>query len=275
MPMPHHLTPSDIPVSDHWVAHPQGRLFARIWTPPQNNEAALPEAPIVLFHDSLGCVALWRDFPAALSAATGRQVIAYDRLGFGQSGPREARPSLDFIAEEASVYFPLVRAQLGFDAFIAFGHSVGGGMAVHCAAAFPTQCQGLITESAQAFMEDRTREGIERAKAAFRDEAQFQRLHRHHGDKARWVLQAWTENWLHPDFSSWSLAPVLPQVRCPALVLHGQHDEYGSARHPELIAQRCAGPSQLALLAATGHVPHREQPGAIIARVVAWINAQA
>ena len=36
-------------------------------------------------HDSLGCVALWRDFPAQLAQATARVVYAYDRLGFGLS----------------------------------------------------------------------------------------------------------------------------------------------------------------------------------------------
>ena len=31
-------------------------------------------APIILMHDSLGCVALWRDFPAQLAQATARVV---------------------------------------------------------------------------------------------------------------------------------------------------------------------------------------------------------
>ena len=44
-----------------------------------------PKPPIVLFHESLGCIELWRDFPRKLSQITGREVIAYDRLGFGQS----------------------------------------------------------------------------------------------------------------------------------------------------------------------------------------------
>ena len=42
---------------------------------------------IVLLHEGLGCVALWRDFPQALTQATGLPVFAYSRAGYGQSDP--------------------------------------------------------------------------------------------------------------------------------------------------------------------------------------------
>jgi pimeloyl-ACP methyl ester carboxylesterase len=249
---------------DFWVEHPQGRIFARSWTPSSTASASLPDRPIVLFHDSLGCVDLWRDFPAELGAATGRRVIAYDRLGFGRSDRRGDRPALDFIADEAETYFPVVRKQLGFERFIAFGHSVGGGMAVNCAAAFAADCEALITESAQAFAEDQTLQGVAAAKEQFKDAAQLQRLKKYHGEKARWVLDAWIESWLHPEFASWSLASVLPRATCPVLAIHGIHDEYGSTRHPEMIGQLCDGPSRVEILADTYHVPHREHPGIIL-----------
>ncbi|MNO06535.1 hypothetical protein D3C81_2283450 [compost metagenome] len=47
---------------DHWVNTPFGQVFARSWHP-HNEEPAENIAPIILFHDSLGCVELWRDFP--------------------------------------------------------------------------------------------------------------------------------------------------------------------------------------------------------------------
>ena len=54
---------------------------------------------------------------------------------------------------------------------------------------------------------------------------QVERLARYHGDKARWVLDAWIGSWLHPGFASWTLAEVLPRVACPVLALHGALDE--------------------------------------------------
>src|SRR5690349_3847018 len=140
---------------DRWVEHPQGQIFTRSWAPAGGADPVAGPSPILLLHDSLGCVELWRDFPAALSRATGREVIAYDRLGFGRSAPRIGRPTLGFVAEEASAYMPVILKQLGVGGFIALGHSVGGGMAVHCAAALASRCEALVTVAAQVFPEDR------------------------------------------------------------------------------------------------------------------------
>ncbi|MBK6653949.1 alpha/beta fold hydrolase [Zoogloea sp.] len=265
--------PGTAPCTEVWIAHPEGRLFSRVWTPDPPTGRPLPDAPIIMLHDSLGSVELWRDFPAALSLATGRRVVAYDRLGFGLSSPRHGPLPLDFIAAEARHDFALVRQQLGIGPFIAFGHSVGGGMAVNCAAEFADDCEALITIAAQAFPEDRTLDGIRVAKAQFKDVRQVERLGKYHGDKARWVLDAWTETWLSPAFATWSLAPVLPRVSCPLLVIHGLHDEYGSTRHPELIGQLSRSRRvQVEIMEDSRHMPHREHPEAVIERVKGFLE---
>ena len=262
-PKPQHTTSQDT-----WVDGPHGRLFVRTWAP----TAAAQQAPIVLLHDSLGSVELWRGFPAALCKATGRPVVAYDRLGFGQSDAHPGTLALDFIAREAEGDFAAVIAQLGIARFVVFGHSVGGGMAVNCAARHHAACVALITESAQAFVEDRTVDGLEDARELFKDPGQVDRLKRYHGDKARWVLDAWIESWLAPAFATWSLRPVLPQVDCPALVIHGVDDEYGSPVHPALIAELSGGQARLELMADTRHVPHREREAEVVAMVRAFLD---
>src|SRR5690606_22709508 len=135
---------------------------------------------IVMQHDSLGCVALWRDFPERLAIATGRAVVAYDRLGFGQSDPYPGQLEPDFVTQEAHGGFQAVRNALDIGSFIAFGHSVGGGMSIACAAAHPAACAALITESAQAYVEAHTLAGIRQAKAAFAEPGQLQRLEKYH-----------------------------------------------------------------------------------------------
>lgn len=252
---------------DCYVDVPGGSVFVRRW-----GSGANEGSPIVLLHDSLGCVELWRDFPPALAKVTNREVIAYDRLGFGKSTSRVERPSANFVAEEAEIYFPTIRDALGIGRFALFGHSVGGAMGVMIAA-LRDGCDALVTESAQASVEERTLTGIRTAKEQFRDPEQFNKLARYHGDRTRWVLNAWTEVWPLPEFQHWSLDAHLRQVICPVLAIHGDRDEYGSVEFPRRIASGVSGPSQLAILENTGHVPHRERKEEVLRLTAAFLEA--
>lgn len=241
-------------ILDSFVDVPGGSIFVRCWSLGHRDQP-----PIILLHDSLGCVDLWRDFPDALAKATTREVIAYDRLGFGKSTQRIERPSVNFVDEEAETFFPAIKHALGITRFSLFGHSVGGAMALAIAALQGEGCEAVITESAQAFVEPRTLSGIRAAKAQFDDPGQFEKISRLHGEKASWVLDAWTEVWLSPEFSSWNLDKHLGKIKCPALAIHGDLDEYGSVEFPRRITSKVNDLSKLAILEGCGHVPHRER----------------
>lgn len=257
---------------EHWVQTDHGKLYAKRWS--LDHDASVEPAPIVLLHDSLGCVDLWRDFPAKLSFTAGRDVIAYDRLGFGRSDPHPGKLSpLHFIQDEALGGFRNLRESLELDHFIVFGHSVGGGMAIGCAAETSTACLGLITESTQAFAEDLTLQGIRKARLAFSEPGQLQRLEKYHGAKAEWVLHAWIDSWLAPEFIDWNLDTSLRRINCPLLVLHGDSDEYGSISHPKRITELAAGPATMRILPSCGHVPHREQEETVLAHVQTWLGS--
>jgi len=260
-----------IPAADHWITTDRGRIFARSWPQPEERH----RESILLFHDSLGCVDLWRDFPQQLASATGRRVVAYDRLGFGRSDPHPGPLSPAFIREEVVEVVPRLRQALKLDTIVAFGHSVGGAMAIMTAAHSPAGCTAVVTESAQSFVEDRTLTGIRAAQADFESPGQMERLQRYHGTNARWVLNAWIETWLSPAFASWSLDDVLPAVKCPVLAIHGDQDEYGSLRHPERITRLAGGAARALILENCGHVPHREQPARVLQAVTLFLASLA
>ena len=253
-------------MADIFIHAPGGRRFVRIW-----GDLGAALAPMILLHDSLGSVELWRDFPGRLAGATGRAVIAYDRLGFGRSDAYQGALDADFIREEARSSLPALQARLGIGRLILFGHSVGGGMSVCAGAALPDSVVAIITESAQAFVEERTLAGIREAEAGFAKPGQMERLARYHGDKARWVLEAWTNTWLSPRFADWTLDAELRRLRCPVLALHGDRDEYGSRQHPERIGSLPPGGGEVVIFEDCGHVPHREKPELVLQAVAGFV----
>lgn len=256
----------------------QGRqIHVCLWT--QAAQVHSKEA-IVLLHDSLGAVELWRDFPAQMCERSGRTVVAYDRSGFGKSDTNTTRLGRSFIGDEARVSLLPLLNSLNIEKAVLLGHSVGGGMAISAAAQFPARIAAVITESAQAFVEDCTLEGIRAAKKNFSDPSQLARLAKYHGNdlkKAQWVLDAWTETWLSSEFADWSLEEDLRKLQCPVLAMHGDLDEFGSEGHPKMIAglpSFFGGQGEYVMFERCGHVPHRETPGLVLETVNAFLRVR-
>lgn len=254
-------------IEDLFVDVPGGKVYVKQWIP----ENARHRAPVILLHDSLGSTDLWRDFPEKLAFHLSRPVAAYDRLGFGKSSAREGTPSYGFMEEEAELFFPHVKKALGLGPFVLFGHSAGGGMSVAIASR-DQDCVAVVTQAAQAFIEEMTVAGIRKTEAEFEKPGQIKRLERWHGDKAMWVLRAWIDRWAAEDFSSWSLEPYIDRVSCPVLAVHGAHDFYGSTAYAVYIAEHIGKASELAILDDCGHNPHRDNPEAVMERVRVFLE---
>jgi len=244
-----------------------GTIFVKKWIP----ESPKFSSPIVLMHDSLGCVDLWRDFPEQLARSLSCVVIAYDRFGFGRSSVNNNIPSIDFVWDEADIYFPYIKVAAQFNKYYLFGHSVGGAMSIGIAAK-DKDCIGVVTESAQAFVEEMTIAGIKEAQVLFQQHGQLERLMKWHGDKASWVLKAWIDVWLSAEFSSWSLESRIGKVTCPVLALHGDKDEYGSNAFPEFIASKVSGKSKIIIIENCGHVPHKEMTDEVISQTTLFLE---
>src|SRR4030088_1063521 len=68
--------------------------------------AAGPNATIVILHEGLGSVAMWKDFPERVAEASGCGVLVYSRYGHGKSERLAERRSVDFMHHEAKVVLP-------------------------------------------------------------------------------------------------------------------------------------------------------------------------
>ncbi|RKG54799.1 alpha/beta hydrolase [Acinetobacter cumulans] len=259
----------DIQTQQYQVPFGTLLLNARSW---QSVDVNAELAPIILLHDSLGSVDLWRDLPAQLAHLSKRKVYAYDRLGFGLSDACMALPALDFVLSEAQQAFQAVIDYFQLSHFVVMGHSVGGAMAFAIAAQEAERCVGLVSIAAQFEVEEQTLQGIMLAKKGFQQAGQLERLEKYHPQKAQWVLDAWTETWLAPEFQSWNLATVLPKVSCPSLIIHGELDEYGSVNQAQQLFDGVDGRAEMHILEGLHHLPHKEQPELVLQIIQEFLN---
>lgn len=221
-------------------------------------------APALVFlHEGLGCTAMWRDFPARLCKATGRQGLVYDRRGYGLSSPLKSVRSIHYLHEYALIELPQVLARLLPEReHIVIGHSDGGSIALIYAAGQPAGLRGLLTEAAHVMVEAVTLEGVRVAKDAF-GAGKLRALQRYHGEKTVQIFNAWAETWLRPEFSHWDIGYLLPAIACPVLAVQGSGDQYGTQAQLDAIAGRAPDGRQL-MVPDCGHTPHQEQPEVLL-----------
>ena len=81
----------------------------------ETHEIAGAEPALVFLHEGLGSVALWRDFPARLAAATGRRALIYSRAGHGYSDVPDEPRRPDFMHDEALKVLPPLLAEHGIE----------------------------------------------------------------------------------------------------------------------------------------------------------------
>src|ERR1700757_3529110 len=77
---------------------------------------------LVMLHEGLGCVALWRDFPQRLAEATGFGVFAFSRAGYGASDPAPLPRPLDYMTREARETLPPLLDAIGLEPGVLVGH---------------------------------------------------------------------------------------------------------------------------------------------------------
>jgi len=225
---------------------------------------------LLLLHEGLGCVAMWREFPDKLAAATGHRG-KFVRAGYGgsQSSPRERTP--DYLRREAEEELPAFLAALGIERPILIGHSDGGSIALLYAAAYPALPLGIAVMAPHEFVEDVTLQGIRAARIAWQTTDLPQKLARYHHERAARVFDEWNDTWLSPDFRDWNIEARLPLIRCPVLAMQGEDDEYATMRQIEVIAERVPG-AQLLRLAKCGHSMARDQASAVLAALTAFVH---
>jgi pimeloyl-ACP methyl ester carboxylesterase len=247
------------------------------------------DAPTLVFlHEGLGCVSMWKDFPARLAEVTGCGALVYSRAGYGTSDPCELPRPVRFMHDEALVTLPQVLDAFQIREAILVGHSDGGSIAlIHAGGARivnhedpkntkskdkdsesdkPAEpspkplIRGLILEAPHVFVEEVGVESIRAIAEEYRAGHLQQRLARYHGQNVDATFWGWNDVWLNPEFQFWNIEEYLPRIQVPVLLIQGLDDRYGTIRQVKAIEAGCRAPVRTVLLADCEHSPHLEQP---------------
>jgi pimeloyl-ACP methyl ester carboxylesterase len=232
------------------------------------------EAPTLVFlHEGLGCVAMWRDFPAKLAAATGCGALVYSRLGYGSSDPCPLPRPIDFMHDEGLLVLPQLIEVHGIRDCILIGHSDGGSISIiYAGGTAATPLRGLITEAAHVFCEEISVRSIQEAKRVYQEDDLRRKLEKYHGPNTDFAFWGWNDVWLHPDFINWNIEAFLPGIKVPLLAIQGEQDEYGTLAQVEAIARQSGAGAETAILPHCGHSPHKAQEAATLKVMTSFIS---
>jgi pimeloyl-ACP methyl ester carboxylesterase len=223
---------------------------------------------LVLLHEGLGSVGLWRTFLQALREGTGRSVVAFSRYGHGRSDPPPSPRTREFFHEEALSVLPAVLDQLEIEAPILVGHSDGASIALIHAAAF--RVTGLALIAPHVVVEDITLSAILETRERFEQGDLRERLSRHHADPDA-AFHGWCDVWLDPSFGTWSLEPEAERIECPVLLIQGLDDPYGTLDQLDRIEARVQGPVRR-LVVRGGHSPHVDAQETVLRELERFVD---
>lgn len=250
--------------------HVSGGTLEAGWWGPGPAEAAT----LVLLHEGLGSVTLWRDVPERLAAATGWGVFAYSRFGYGRSDTTVLPRPMSYMHHEAQVVLPQVLRAAGIQRAVLIGHSDGGSIAAIYAGSSSsepaTYLLGLITIAAHFIVEDLNIASIRQIKAEYEAGPLRQRLRQYH-DNVDDAFRGWNDAWLDPGFRDFDITEFLPYISVPVLGLQGATDPYGTDEQIHVLEANVRSPITTKLIAGARHSPHLEAKEATLGAITAFI----
>jgi len=229
------------------------------------------EAPtLVLLHEGLGSLGLWRDWPAQLAEQTGLGVLAYSRAGYGRSSPVNLPRPLEYMTREATDTLRPVLDTAGVQNCVLLGHSDGATIAgIYAGSVSDLRVRGLILMAPHFFTEPEGLAAIRAAGEAYSSGDLKEKLARHH-EHPDVAFHGWHDAWTDPDFADWNVADAIDHWRVPSLIIHAGADPYGTLAQVREVEERAYAPVETLILEGCGHAPHKEHPEDVTSEIEAF-----
>ena len=254
-----------VPASDGFFEVRGVRLEYKYWHGEKNTT-------LVLLHEGLGCVDLWRDLPHKLNVATHCPVLAYSRAGYGHSGQAGIPRSPMYMHDEALKVLPAVLDQAGVECPLLVGHSDGASIAlIYAGSEFADGLVGVSALAPHVLVEDCTLDGIRAARDAYLTSTLRERLMRHHSGRVDNAFWGWNQIWLSSTFRNWNIEGYLPKIRVPVQVIQGLNDAYGTLEQVRKIESGLPYPLEQHVFDRCGHTPQRDRSDETFQAIVRFV----
>jgi len=223
---------------------------------------------LVLLHEGLGSIGLWRNLPQRLHARSGYEVLVYSRRGNGFSGVLDGPRAPRYMHDEGLDVLPALLGRVGVEHPFLIGHSDGASIALIYAGAFPERTAGLVVLAPHVFVEEISVRSIASIGVEYREGGLRERLAPHHRDVDR-TFFGWHDVWLSPAFAQWNIESFLPNITAPLVQIQGRDDRYGTTAQLDAIERGVHGVCDRILLDCCGHSPHGDRPAAVESAILA------
>ncbi len=234
----------------------------------------LSSQTIVLLHEGLGCVQMWRNFPQQLADSTKLRVLAYSRQGYGNSTPISGPRDIEFMRDEAVRVLPALLKTLEIENPILLGHSDGASIALLAAAA-QSNIVATIVLAPHLFVESISVSAITETLATYKDETTQLRakLAKFHAD-VDGAFYGWADVWLSTDFLHWNIEADMATITCPLLAIQGEQDQYGTMKQLDQLNAQVPH-AQILKLDNCRHSPQFDQTHKVIESITDFLRQLA
>ncbi len=227
---------------------------------------------VVLLHEGLGSVAMWKDIPELIYNKIGLDVLVYSRAGYGKSSPVKLPRPLNYMNIEAKKYLPKLLSKFNLNKVFLLGHSDGATIAaINSTLKNNTyNILGTILIAPHFFIEEMNISSIKAIRKIY-DKELKKKLLRYHSNPDI-AFYGWNDVWLDSRFKNWDITNYLNKIKIPILAIQGQNDPYGTLSQIEILEKKIKGKFSKIILSECGHNPLIDKPKEAINKIKEFIT---
>ena len=227
---------------------------------------------VVLLHEGLGSLAMWKDIPRELFKELELNIFVYSRAGYGKSSIVNLPRPINYMNLEAEKYLPKLLLEFNLKNVFLLGHSDGATIAAINSTLENNNYKilGTILIAPHFFIEEMNIVSIREIRNIYEHNLK-KKLSKYHSNPDV-AFYGWNDVWLDDKFKNWNITKMLKDIKIPILAIQGKDDPYGTLAQIEVLEKNIKGKLNKLILNNCGHNPLIDKPKESINKIKDFIN---